>query len=123
LKRKIATLFLLLVTLFGGVNFVESTPAQAATATGSMYFYNNTNGTDLLEQIASSISPKSVCHQMASLDRNLTGYIKNTSPYYWYVFDSSNCTGFPGTIYPNTQGPMNGDWNNKIESFYRATGP
>ncbi len=99
---------------------VSAAPAEAVS--GSIYFYNNTNGTSLLEQDAASIRTQSVCYTLSSGANNLTGYIKNTSAYYWYVYDTNNCSGFGGTIYPNSQGPMNSDWNNKITSYYRATG-
>lgn len=98
------------------------TPALAATCgSTSICFFDNSNGTGLLETDSTSIRVKSICYTVASLVNNKTSYIVNGSASYWYVFDNGSCSSTPGTIYPHSQGAMNSDFNNNITSYYRAT--
>jgi hypothetical protein len=118
MKSKIVALFgMIALTL--GLGLAVASPAYAVS--GSIYFYNNASPTDLLEQDAASIRSQSICYQLSSYAKNKTSYIRNTSPSYWYVFNNSSCSSTPGTIYPNSEGAMNTEWNNDIESYYRAT--
>lgn len=111
---------LIVVSLLAvGVGLSNSKPAEAVS--GTIYFYDNSNGTTLLESEAASIRSLSVCYLVSSLTNDHTSYIRNTSTAYWYVFTNSTCSSTPGTIYPNSQGAMGAPWNNSITSYYRAT--
>jgi hypothetical protein len=94
-------------------------PAQASTYT--IYFYDGFNESGLLLQRSSLSSPLHQCYTMSSTVTNRTSSIKNDSNSWWYVFDGTTCSGtIFGTIYPNSIGNMNSQWNNDISSYYRS---
>lgn len=112
---------MLAVGLDEGLGSYEAAQAVSSCPSGSICFYDNSNGTTLLFQVAASITTKSVCYLTPSLSNDRTSYIGNSSGSYWYVFSNSTCSSTPGEIYPNSQGAMVAPWNNSITSYYRAT--
>lgn len=96
--------------------------ALASCAAGAICFYDNTDGTGLLEIDYASTHPKSLCFALQTANKNRTGYIVNNYGGYWWVYwYSGGCSQSVGTIYPVSSGPMNGSWNNVIDWFVRAT--
>lgn len=71
--------------------------------------FHNRDAFDAVRNVCYGVSPA------------ITSYIKNTADQRWYVFQDGGCQGLPGTIYPHSQGFMNGVWNNNINSYYRTS--
>lgn len=57
---------------------------------------------------------------MQGLPQN-TSYIDNNMGRRFYVYQTTNCSGYPGTIYPRSEGPMTGVWNNSIRSVFASS--
>jgi hypothetical protein len=96
-----------------------ASPAQASTNT--VYFYDGFGESGLLLQKNAGLAPLHQCFAMSSTVTNRTSSIKNDSTSWWYVFDGTTCSGTVfGSIYPNSIGNMNSNWNNNISSYYRS---
>jgi hypothetical protein len=98
---------------------VAVSPAEAACG-GAISFYNNSDGTALLDSVCSSIRDRSVCYRLGTAATNRTSFIRNTYSGNWIVFDDGYCSSTPGVIYGNSSGAMTGGFNNTISSYYRA---
>jgi hypothetical protein len=53
--------------------------------------------------------------------QQVTSYIKSTMNRRVYVYQTTNCSGYSGTIYPNSEGAMTGVWNNSIQSAFASS--
>jgi hypothetical protein len=100
-----------------------ASPAQAAScASGYICFFDNTNGTTLLEQALATSYPRSICESWSgqTYKDNKVGYIVNNSGYSFVVYLNYSCSGTSAPVYANSQGAMNSTWNNSISSIFRA---
>lgn len=120
IKRMLAGL-VVLVAILSGVG-VSSPAAQAAVSCSSGYicFFENSNGTGLLESTAVSIIPRSRCIALGTNQTNRTSYIANRSSELFFVHDGRTCSDASGTIWPNSSGPMTGVWNDSISSYWKS---
>jgi hypothetical protein len=119
MRRKFVSAAAALALATFGVVAGGSAPAQAACS-GYIEFYDNSNGTTLLESTCADIVQRSRCYQVATYTNNHTSYIRNTSGAQFFVHDNSSCSGSQGVIWPHSQGAMNSTWNNNISSYWKA---
>jgi hypothetical protein len=83
-------------------------------------FYDTASGSYM--EAYPDILPYHRCYNLSAAN-NRTSFIVNWTAAGWYVYDASNCRGSPGYIYPNSSGPMNATWSNKISSIMRLAIP
>jgi len=107
-----------LLALFVSLLAMTASPAQAAP-TGSIYFYRYADTSDLLTSFTAASKSPSVCYTMPSSANNRTSYITNGASVSFVVFDNSTCSSTPGLIYAHSSGPMTGQFNDSISSYYR----
>lgn len=114
-----ATTLATLAAILVGVG-LTATPAQAVSCPGGyICFYNNPDGTVLLDQILVSSIQRSVCRRLPTTATNRTSYIANRSSSAFNVYDGGYCSDAPGYIGPNTSGRMTGIWDGTISSYYK----
>jgi len=122
LRRALAALLLTLAVMVG-----VQAPAQAATTatvsaaaltpcSNSICFATVHDGFAFMSYPAST--PRNTCKSVVD---GQTTWINNATYYRWYVFDSGNCTGTHGIIYPRTEAAMTGPWYRTIGSTYRTS--
>lgn len=118
IRVALATAF---VSLFGAsvvVSHPTAALADSCPSSGYLCLYNDSAHTDLMEFTAASLYAPGACYSLGS-SNNKTSYIKNTSSSQFAVYDSGNCSGYPGTIYAHSAGAMSAEWNNDISSLIR----
>lgn len=119
-----AAMSLLAVVLAAIAGFGVASPARAAAvscSSGYICFFENSDGTGLLEAIQVSFIQRSVCRKLGTYSTNRTSYIANRSPELFHVYNGTTCSDSTvGTIWPNSSGPMNSTWNDVISSYFKA---
>lgn len=118
-------LFALLVALFAGAGAVVSaSPALAVPTCGSGFicFYDATDGSGLLAKVAASSYTRSFCYTNSSgkIPAGTSYIVNNPDSSSFVVSTATNCGPTTGPVYANSYGPMNGTFNNRIKSIYKA---
>lgn len=119
MKKVLSALAVGFMVLVGSL--IASAPAQAAPGcpTNAICFHDTSTSYPMeWRDVADSSTGE--CHNMTSFANNKTSYITNRTSRVWYVYTSSSCLDWAGTIYANSSGAMSGGWNNSISSYKRG---
>lgn len=121
----VALVVSLLASLSVGAGAAVAAPPDGC-AGNWICFYNGVNDS-VPTTMYSSGTPRNTCKWVTP--PNTTSYIVNFTNYRWYVFtlDGRSCNAgagdpeVPGVIYPLSQGPMSGWFQDSIDSTYRTS--
>ncbi|HMI86917.1 MAG TPA: hypothetical protein VK550_22640 [Polyangiaceae bacterium] len=103
-------------------NPVDAIMAVGRCPYGYICFYDTSTSSTWMEADPDSFTAFR-CYNLLSSSNNKTSYIVNWTYARWRVYDSANCNSTAGYIHPNSSGPMNSAWTNKISSFMREPIP
>jgi hypothetical protein len=98
--------------------FAVASPAQAVgVCTADAICFYDTSGSwyPMVDHDRADSSPGE-CFGMGG-NAFKTSWVWNRTAVKWYVYKGANCSGERGTIYANTSGAMDSNWNNKIVAF------
>ena len=99
-------------------------PAQAAAkghycTYGRICFFDGFNYTSLMWDV--DASGGSGCYEMPwTLDNRTSSISSDTPGYRWIVYTGDGCTGWREVVYDVSDGNMNSNWNNVIDSVRRC---
>lgn len=124
MRRLAMFLVAAMATMVAGTGVLTPNAASAVSCPtsggGYICWFENSNGTGLLESTRVSLIERSRCRTLGTYSTNRTSYIKNTSAELFHVYNGTTCSDTPGTIWPNSEGPMNSTWNDVISSYFKA---
>jgi (2Fe-2S) ferredoxin len=121
--NKALAVFGVLCLALGLTLLMALAPAQPAQAVGvctadAICFYD-TSGSwyPMVDHDDADTSPGECFGMGANVYR--TSYIWNRTDHQYYVYKGANCSGTRGTIYANSSGAMDSNWNDAIVSYKR----